>query len=107
MTKYILFIVAFLISVHSNAWDGSVSGKIHTVDVTGGNNHGFRISLDGGTVKFCGNDYNWAYLNETDSNYQAYVAVLLAAKMAEKIVTIYTNKAGDNEYCHIGYIGMR
>ena len=49
-----------------------------------------------------------AYLNEPDSNYETYVSVLLAARLADKPVTIYSNretKSGKN-HCHIGYIAL-
>ena len=110
MKLSLILTIALLSSVHVNAaWDGTNSGKIHGIDVAApGDNYGFRISLDDGTTKMCGNNHTWAYLNETDSNYQTFVSVLLAAKMAEKSVIVYTNKdSSSNEYCHIGYIGMR
>lgn len=88
------------------AWDGVRSGKVANIDVTGGNNYGFRVWL-GGVTSMCGNDHGWAYINELDSNYQVYVSVLLAAKMAERTVVIYTTQTGSNGYCHIGYMGMR
>ncbi len=87
------------------AWDGMVTGKIQSVDVAPGQNYGFRITLVN-TPQLCGNAHAWAYLNDTDSNYETFVSVLLAAKMSDKNVTIYTNKetVSGNNYCNIGYI---
>jgi hypothetical protein len=56
------------------AWDGSEFGKIYQVDVTSGTNYEFRVSLNG-AKRLRGNDHAWAYVNETDSNYNTYVAV--------------------------------
>lgn len=105
--KYFLGIICILFSVKAFSWDGHVSGKIYNIDVTGGENYGFRLSLDGGTKSLCGNNHKWAYLNESASNYQTYVAVLLAAKMADKTVILYTNQKGGNGYCEIGYVSVR
>jgi hypothetical protein len=101
------FFIVGLLSFSSQAWDGHVSGKIGSIDVTSGNNYDLRVTLVNGP-KLCGNGNTWAYLNNSDSNYQTYVSVLLAAKMAEKNVTIYTSKEtkSGNGYCHIGYISM-
>lgn len=89
----------------ANAWDGIVTGNIASIDVTGGNNYGFRVALEG-TPALCGNAHTWAFVNESDSNYQTFVAVLLAAKAAKQNVTLFTNKTGNEPdgYCHIGYI---
>jgi hypothetical protein len=54
----------------------------------------------------CGNEHNWAYINESDSNYNTFVSVLTAAKAAKQSVKIMTQRkdgAADG-YCHIGYI---
>ena len=108
MKKYAAFILGVLFTPLSFAWDGSVSGKISGVDVTGGTNYGFRVYLSGSPA-MCGNDHKWAYINENDSNYQVYVSALLAAKAMNSNVVIYSNrKDGDeNGYCKIGYIMVR
>lgn len=107
--KQRLICLAFLaLSSHNVvAWDGMTNGHIRTIDVTGGNNYGFRVSLEGGPP-LCGNSHTWAYINETDSNYQTYVAVLLAAKAAKQSVTLYTNRQNNasDGFCHIGYISV-
>jgi len=103
---YLIFGLS-LLSFSSLAWDGRVSGKVGNIDVTSGSNYGFRVTLVNGPA-LCGNDNKWAYLNDSDSNYQTYVSVLLAAKMADKNVTVYTNRetSSGNGYCHIGYISI-
>lgn len=84
------------------AWDGVITGKIETIHVTGGGNYGFRVTLRGSPAA-CGNANGWSYLNDTDSNYKVYVAVLLLAKAQQSSVTIYSNKDASG-YCNIGYI---
>jgi len=91
----------------SAAWDGITSGQIHSINVTSGENYGFRVTLSG-APKLCGNTHSWAYLNESQSNYQTFVSVILAAKMSNKQVILYTNKetTSGQEYCRIGYLGL-
>ena len=109
MTQLFTLITFGILSpnVHA-AWDGITTGKIHTISVAGGENYGFRITLSG-TPKLCGNTHTWAYLNESHSNYQTFVSVLLAAKMADKKVTLYTTKEvpSGNEHCRNGFIGLQ
>lgn len=102
---FICFITINFFSFTAQAWDGMITGKIQNIDVTGGQNYGFRISLVN-TPPLCGSGHAWAYLNDTDSNYETFVSVLLAAKLSDRSVTIYTNKEtiSGNNYCKIGYI---
>ncbi|SNB46511.1 hypothetical protein [Geobacter sp. DSM 9736] len=104
----LVFISIFLSFVCTSsvtfAWDGAVSGRIGVVDVTSGHNYGFRIQLEGNPV-ICNGQY-WAYLLDTDSNYKAYVAALLAAKISNLTVGVNVNTDGSG-YCHIGYITVR
>jgi hypothetical protein len=86
----------------SLAWDGAVTGVPFEIDVTDGGNFGFRVYLPSA---MCGNSYNWAYLNATDSNYSTYVAALLMAKAQGGTVMVYSNK-DSNGYCHIGYVSL-
>jgi len=105
-------IVFVMLSVLSQsvfaAWDGSVTGEIKTIEVTAGENYGFRVILTG-NPQLCGNSHTWAYIKESDSNYQTYVSVLLAAKMGNKKVQLLTTKetSSGNEYCHIGYMRLK
>lgn len=101
--KTILCFFAFMgFALGASAWDGRTVGKIRSVDVTGGNNYDYRITLVNSPA-LCGNSNSWAYINESDSNYQVYVSLLTAAYMANKQVTIYATVTAIG-YCHIGYI---
>jgi len=108
LTKYLLAISLILSTNLYASWDGILAGKINAIDVAPGENYGFRVSLTN-RPKLCGNNHTWAYLNESDSNYQTFVSVLLAAKMADKQVVLYTNieNTSGQSYCHIGYISLR
>lgn len=101
---FVLLSCPFIVSAN---WHGSVTGKIKTVDVADGNNYGFRVTLNG-SPKLCGNEHTWAYINEADSNYQTFVAVLLAAKAAQFDVRLFTTRKNNtaNGYCRIGYISV-
>src|SRR2546426_11962998 len=86
------------------AWDGVFTGTVATVQITNGNNLGFRIFLSG-ISNMCGTGSNWAYLNESDSNYKTYVAAVLAAKAQGSQVTVYSTL--ENGSCHIGYLSIQ
>jgi hypothetical protein len=103
----LLVVILLMFSIKVFPWDNSVFGFISAIDVTGGNNYSLRVSLKDGQ-KICG-EHTWAYLNESDDNYQSYLSVILAAKMADKKITLYVNKeaASGNGYCHIGYISVQ
>jgi hypothetical protein len=89
---------------YSCAWDGTVTGYSNTSDVTDADNHGFRITFTK-REKFCGTS-SWAFINKSDSNYETYVSVLLAAKMSGKVITVYTTQQS-SVFCKIGYIVLR
>ena len=104
--KGLLFSIMLIFSHHViAAWDGDVAGKVKQIQITDGNNYGFRITLEG-TPKLCGNEHSWAYVNESDSNYSVYVSVLIAAKAAKQDIRIYTNRKDGSAdgYCHIGHV---
>lgn len=103
MKKIILALTA-LTSLNSLAWDGVAKDRIGSIQVTEANNAAFRIGFESGKT-FCGT-HTWSYLNKTDSNYETYVSVLLAAKMSGKEVTVYTAKKGDYGFCNIGHIEL-
>ena len=88
----------------AHAWDGAVSGNIYAVEVTVGHVYGFRVFVSGATT-MCTGGSNWAYLNESDSNYKTYVAAILAAKAQGSTVTLYSNL--ENSHCHIGHITIQ
>ena len=108
MKNSIIFVLLMLyVPTSTYAWDGTTLGTISHIEVTAGSNYAFRIALEDSPV-LCGNDHTWAYVNESDSNYQIYVAALLSAYMAKKGVSIYTTKetSSGEEYCHIGHIAL-
>jgi hypothetical protein len=92
-----------LVQSPAHSWDGAVVGTIASLDVTGGSNYGLRIGLND-ISSMCNGGENWAFLNDTDSNYKAYVAALLLAKAQGSRVAVYTMLEGS--YCHIGYISI-
>jgi hypothetical protein len=102
--KYLKYMHTFAIFLYcnlANSWDGAIYGTISRIDIAPGENYGIRIYLKD-FPKLCGNQADWAYLNESDSNYKTFVSVLLAAHMAQKNVTLYSNQ--QNGFCHIGYV---
>ena len=110
MYKYFILIIrVFLIPLTTNAaWDGSTAGKVKQVDVAplDGNNRGFRVVLEGNPA-LCNNENQWAYVNQSDDNYQVTVSALLAAKMSGTEVTIFTTINPSDGYCHMGYVILR
>lgn len=105
MKKYLVLTVMLMCSPVYAAWDGVEQGVIERIDVAGGNNYGFRVYLKSAPA-MCGNANNWAYVNASDSNYEVFVSVLIAAKAQGNKVTIYSNRKDDtdNGACKIGYI---
>jgi hypothetical protein len=106
--KKLLILCTFLISVSASAWDGVVPGVISAIHITGGNNYDVRVYL-AGTPKLCGNEHNWAYLNETDANYNVFVSSLLAAKATGDDVILYSTRKNDaaDGLCRIGYLEIK
>jgi hypothetical protein len=109
--KVVSFIVVSFLSTQAFSWDSSVVGKIKKIDVASAENYGFRVTLKGSSsnevLTQCG-VHSWSYLNKSSSNYEVFVSVLLAAKLSQTPVVIYTNRetGSGNGYCHIGYIGL-
>jgi|EndMetStandDraft_4_1072995.scaffolds.fasta_scaffold272071_2 hypothetical protein len=99
----IALLLATTLSLPVRAWDGNASGKVTSIDITGGSNYGFRVVLDGGT-QICTGGTTWAFLNEADSNYKTYVAALLVAKVQGVNVRLFTTTEGG--FCHIGYVSI-
>jgi hypothetical protein len=95
--------VLLLSSTAANAWDGVMSSQIASFEVTTGSNFGLRVIL-AGTPTMCAGGPNWAYLNDTDSNYKTYIAMFMLAKAQGSSVTVFTTLSGG--YCHIGYIAI-
>lgn len=95
-------LTAAVISAPAHAYDGQVNGVPGLIEVTNGSNYGFRVSL--GTV-MCTNGSGFAYLNEADSNYKTYVALVLMAKAQSLAITVFSNRDSSG-YCHIEDIQM-
>ena len=88
---------------NAQAWDGAVTFKIARIDVTQGNNFGFRVH---GDQPMCGAGTTWwVYMNVTWDNYQATAALLTSAWLAGRQITVHSWKdpAG---YCQIGYVSV-
>jgi hypothetical protein len=87
----------------AQSWDGSPSGKIANIDASDGYNYAFRVYIG---VRMCGNDSPyWAYMNIDFNNYQATAALLTAAWLSGKTVTIFSNKDAVGN-CKIGYVSF-
>jgi len=77
--KKMIQALLFGLNVSSAAiWDGEILGKIKQIDVNSGENFGLSVYLKN-TPKMCGSEHTSAYLNESESNYNTYLQVLLMA----------------------------
>ena len=96
------------LSAWVNAWDGNVTGTVHQVHIVPleENDRSLRIVMEG-NPKMCGTNTDWAYLDESNSNYQVVVSALLAAKMSGSEISIYSNKNPAGDHCEIGYVILR
>src|SRR3954470_15322096 len=103
LAGWIIVSLMLIVSTPVFAWDGFASGTVTTIQITNGNNFGFRINLNG-VAAMCTGGPSWGYLNEADSNYKTYVAVLMMAKSQGSAVSVYSNL--ENGYCHIGHIAI-
>jgi len=96
------FIVAlFLFSARLWAWDGVTTGYIGSIEVTGAENFAFRIHMDD-EATFCGTA-DWAYIDKSSDNYEAYVNALLTAKSTNSLIRAYTIY-DDSGRCQIQYL---
>lgn len=102
--KVFLFACIFLSTPSHAELYSSKTGLIKQIDVAAGNNRGFRVFLKD-TPFECGSGQTYAYLNESASNYNTYVSVILAAKMSKTPIRIY-NVAGSDNNCLITYLIM-
>lgn len=92
--------VLFAVSVCAQPWGGQVTGKITNIDVTSGENYGFRVTVGG--TQMCAGGSSWAYLNASDDNYKTYTAVLMMAKALGQTVIISSNLVSGQ--CKIGFV---
>ena len=116
MNKRNLFVICMIFMVYqvfctdvNPYWDGYATVRITRVDVTQNGNCDFRVMTNNEDL-FNDTDephdpVSWAYLNESDVNYETYVAMLSMAFMMDYDVVIHVKKV-DN-YAHIGYISIR
>lgn len=108
MKKLIFSISLILLSVSSYGvpFDGSAKGKLGLVEVSGELPYSFMVRLTDGGAAMCGaNTTKWAYVSHDDPNYSAFISVLLATKLADKTVDIYSrNVIGDK--CKIVHLGF-
>jgi hypothetical protein len=104
--KVVLMLLIF-VSAPAFSWDAIVKGKISTIDAVTGDvdNRELRVTLIGAPA-LCGSTHTWAYANTTDSNYNFTASLLLAAKLADKEVEIYSNR-DSSTFCHIGYTSLK
>lgn len=109
MCRYLLSLLAaatLLIPRPAFAWDGAKTGRVVRIEATAGNNFAIRVYLDG-VDEICGpGSVNWAYINDTASNYQAYVSYIVAARSSGAQLTIYSTAVQTffGRLCEIGYI---
>jgi hypothetical protein len=101
--RVMLALTITLWTTPSSAWDGIKSGKISGIDVTDGQNFGFRVYMDG--TPMCGTDQAWGYINKDWDNYDAMVSVLTSAYFNGKTVMLHMVKTGP--YCQIHYAVLR
>lgn len=113
VTLMLLSSIIFAVDVDPN-WDGFIECKIMKLDVTEGNQYGIRVLTDQTDLL---NDTNtthdpisWAFLNENDSNYKTYVALLSLAFTMDYKVKIYVKEVpygSETSYAaHIGYLSV-
>ncbi|MFL0805623.1 MAG: hypothetical protein K6L81_18060 [Agarilytica sp.] len=106
MKKIVLSFWLFIFSGAALSYDGQATGKLDLVEVADAH-YSFRVRLEGEPA-LCGNANKWAYINNSDPNYSAYVSSLLAAKMAQKVVTVYASRdTHSNAYCKIVHFQFR
>ena len=102
MKKYLTIFLLLNAQFCFGALYDQKTGYISQLDVSTANNLAFRVYLK--EVPFeCGSGSSFAYINESDSNYQTFVSVLLAARMSKSKVRIYTRE-GANQNCLIHYV---
>src|SRR5262249_2101316 len=82
-------------------WNGTASGTILALEATQSENFALRVYINA-AGNMCYGGTNWAYLNESDSNYKATFALLMLAKAQNLNVTLYLTTVGS--YCRIGHI---
>jgi len=88
IAKSFMFVLAFftiICTAKADTWVAT-AGKILRVEIREGD---LRLLFEG-TPALCGNGTNWAYASRFKPNYDSFLSTLLAAKMAEKGITLYS-----------------
>ena len=100
LIRVLCLLVSAMLVARPAAAEVQAQGQVgsYTVGAFAGS-YDFRIFLATGGV-VC-NGYNWAYINTTDANYQALVAVVLSAKALGQTVILGVNVDGGTGYCHL------
>lgn len=87
----------------AQGWDGVREGRILSLEVSSGSNFAIRVHLD--AAPMCANGPSWAYMNRNWDNYDAAVALITSAYLANKSVIVYSRNIGGN--CEIGHLTFR
>lgn len=105
MKKSCIRLLTFLLLMPSPvlAWDGSARGKVAEIKITDATNYGFRVYLEGWPT-LCGNALSWAYVDKADESYDSYVATILTAKHTGTEVHLFSDQAGTDNLCRIGFL---
>lgn len=99
MKKITLILALLVVSTTLFSWEKIEAGKIDKFEVSTGSNFGFRVVLDAG---------GYFYLNEGDSNYKAYMAMLIYADSMNYTVTIYSNSVDPpHDLYHIDHLSVK
>ncbi|MFN7882153.1 MAG: hypothetical protein ACK5PF_03945 [bacterium] len=59
-----------------------------------------------GLPKMCGNEYDYAYLDESDQNYAAIVQALLSAQARKARVAVFSRQ-DSSRYCKIEMVTLK
>jgi len=79
LSLIVVLLSSTLASLQASAYDGTANGKISQIDVTDNSNFGVRVYM-AGFPTMCTGGSNFAYLYNTDSNFNVYLANLMLAK---------------------------
>jgi hypothetical protein len=85
------------------AWDGTVTGTVAEIHV-GTDSLGLRLTLTGVT-SMCVGGPNWGYLNEADSHYKTFSALIMMARAMNTSITIFSHAESGGK-CRIGYLAL-
>lgn len=96
-----MFAVFCLMS--SASWANPSTGKIDHIDIADSGNYPFRIYIVGTSV-VCTGGTDFAYLDTSNANYQAYVGALLSAYLSGKTVAVYSSLVSGQ--CLISYVSI-